>query len=161
MSMDDPEHGEDCECCANGLESFLEKVDDLTQRFGFAVVAVDNEAAMSYTVGLTALGLPEIVVFGLPQDVARHLLNAAGTLLRERRLPTDTPVEEIANLPLVFKSIPADVAEENLRVAAARAKGPIAALQMIFPDPKGLFPWEAGFAPHLALTQPTLYRSFH
>jgi len=64
---------------------------DLIERFGWAVRHVGagteaGEAPLSYTVGLTRFGHPELVCQGLPFDVAQSFLNLIGTEVQDGRI---------------------------------------------------------------------------
>jgi hypothetical protein len=98
----------------------------------------------SYTVGLTDHGKPEIVVTGLPQqraadllnDVAAHLVHADPPAPGERVALTDGPLIEIVQ-----------VAEPSahLNVAVALCGPQLTALQLVYADDRGHWPWDRGF----------------
>ena len=159
-------HGKDCECCKDGYGSFREKTDRLIKEYGVAVIGTAIETArdnlsMSYTIGLSDVGKPEIVVFGLPHETAMALLNDAALLQRDDLLKLNEPTQEIGNLPLIFKSVSTAVAANYIIQANVRAGRDLSVIQMVWPDPEGLFPWEPKFAKRFAPMQLALYQSAH
>ncbi|HEY3877405.1 MAG TPA: DUF4262 domain-containing protein [Trebonia sp.] len=98
----------------------------------------------AYTIGLAAHECPELVVTGLPYDRAAVLLNDyAGELLR-----TDPPVPgEVVALPGGPLAEIVRVTEPSVHLAVAAAvNGPeFTALQLVYADERGRWPWDAGF----------------
>jgi hypothetical protein len=112
-----------------------------------------------YTVGLTSQHLNEVLVFGLPIETAAVILNELG----RRRIEGEVfPPDQLFSLEatpvkLVLKSISAESAEEWLPMATDLAGGPIKAQQLVWPDPAGKFPWDAGFDQVFANAQKLLF----
>jgi hypothetical protein len=120
----------------------------LIERFGWAVEHVrvprgSAEAPSSYTVGLTAVGHPEIVLLGLPAAVAQDFLNAVAEKVRSGGSYTHgqrTADFTDDNGPVVFLRV-----EEPDRLVSAREMyGSVEALQLVWPDSAGHLPWEPG-----------------
>jgi Domain of unknown function (DUF4262) len=99
----------------------------------------------SYTVGLTDHGLPEIVVTGLSPERAAELLNdAAASAVDDGtppvpggrvRLRGGRPGEVVGVAePWVHLGVAAEMFEARLR-----------AVQLVYADSRGLWPWDAGF----------------
>ena len=58
------------------MDAFRDKLEEQIAEYGWAILSTGTETAageisMAYTIGLAEKGLPEIVVFGLPQRVAQ------------------------------------------------------------------------------------------
>lgn len=108
-----------------------------------------------YTVGLTKWNWhPEIIVFGLPHRVGGNLLNQLGAQVRDgRRYAAGEVLDDLlVDYPAHLVAV-ADTAEHF--GMARRLYGPdITALQLVWPDQDGRFPWEQGFA--LADLEPLL-----
>lgn len=125
---------------------------------GWVVVAVAPEASREerhhHTVGLTAQGLPEVVVHGLPFEVGGAVLDEVA-----RRMLTGE-AEVGARLPGVLEGV--DVVLVPTRrllsplTALTDAYGRVPVLQLVTPDLDGRFPWEPGFDTTFA--QPELWR---
>lgn len=110
----------------------------------------DDETKLiwAYTIGLTeSYGCPEIIVMGLNQGNASALIHAAVRQFQaEGPIPVGVPQDQIANLPVVFrKAAMAKIRPLMLGTFAYYQEVPWDALQLVLPDPKGLFPWEEGF----------------
>jgi hypothetical protein len=75
--------------------------DELIRTFGWTVAAVfpdedADEPGFTYTIGLAEKGLPELIVFALPPGAAQAILNdIAGQMVKGRKFPLDTPLDEI------------------------------------------------------------------
>lgn len=139
----------------------IEKIESLIAKHGHAVIATpievgDAQTWMAYTVGLSDAGLPEIAMFGVPQEYAQPILNEAARRLCAGSLPLHAPIAGIATMPLVFKPMRPAAAEERLLVATGR-RSDVSALQAVWPDEAGKFPWEDGCNTTLHACQPTLY----
>jgi hypothetical protein len=131
---------------ASGRGSIDQDLDALIHEYGWAVRHVGasaHEAAFSYTIGLSPLGLPEFVTTGMPFESSHEFLNmvaqetcdglplAHGT--RSTRL-TDSGDISFINV------------EDTRGLTAVRARyGKVVALQLIWPDSTGCYPWDAGY----------------
>jgi hypothetical protein len=126
----------------------LAELRGVIDRFGWAVLhdAGDRSSGtprLSYTVGLTALGHPELVTVGLPFEAAEKFLNLVGESVRaadhwEHGTTTDRFTD--ADSPVVFLR-----AEDTSRLTAvAEVYGQVDAVQLVWPDSTGKLPWAEG-----------------
>jgi Domain of unknown function (DUF4262) len=128
---------------------------------GWAVTAVlpdPGEAPYAYTVGLTELDAPELVITGLHHDIAHALLNDAaqrahdGTRWRHR--------QRVADLLAGYDAVIIDGTAHDLIVpgtAHARYGAEHVRLQqVVWPDPDGHHPWDSGYR-YPAAVQPLLH----
>ena len=126
---------------------YLAHLRELLQRHCWIVQGVQRDrhrAPYAYTVGLAAHARPELVVTGLPYDravdllnsVAEHVLHADAPRVGEVIPLRDGPVIEIVQ-----------VAEPSVHLSVAAAiNGPgVTALQLVYADDRGHWPWEAYF----------------
>jgi hypothetical protein len=105
------------------------------------------EPSSAYTVGLAAREHPEVIVMGLPPATGQQLLNdlvrpvLGGVQVFE---PGDVVHDLIAGFPACL--IEVLDSREHLKVANRiyGSGGPVAALQLVFPDREGLWPWDEG-----------------
>jgi len=158
--------GEECVVCNEGMASYMANIEKDIKEYGWAyvVTGIDTEAGlvrMGYTVGLSDIDLPEVIVFGLPPDVTVSYLNEAAKRLKNRSLVINQPLSDFGELPVCFKNIPADVGDGFLNIANERAEKKLASIQLIWSDPKGLFPWDAGFDANMRALQPILTPTIH
>jgi hypothetical protein len=140
-----------CWSCDNPTKTFDDFVDEVVQpaidRYGWFVQAVTSErgAPLAYTVGLTAMGLPELVVTGMAPRRAALLLNGmAAHWLHAEPLPAhgehaDTrggQCLEVVDLPHP---------EAHLFTATGLyGDDAVAAQQLVWADDRGRWPWERG-----------------
>jgi hypothetical protein len=130
---------------------YLEKVLEIIERTGWFVQGVSRDGLhppWAYTVGLTLAGRPELVVTGLPfaralcllNDVAEHVLHADVALTPgERTHLIGGPAIEIV-----------EMSETTARLVTAieiYGRG-IRALQLVYTDDRGQWPWERGYRGH-------------
>ncbi|WP_347110059.1 DUF4262 domain-containing protein [Paenarthrobacter sp. S56] len=128
----------------------------LIEKNGWAVrhVGAGDEPAFSYTVGLTALKHPEIVMEGLPFEVAQAFLNLMGEEVKAgRRFSPGSITTDLTEPPAPI----AFIAAENVTglTAVADVYGKIEALQAIWSDSTGRLPWEPSYR-NAADVQPLL-----
>lgn len=155
-------HDPECLCCTEGPEAYVKKLVETIEKFGHAVVGTQIEVvghmmSMTYTVGLSKVGLPELVIFGVGMRPATMILNTAVEMLSQGKIQPDVPVSEIANLPSVFKEVKPEVAGEFLNFARIFANKDPKTLQLVIPDPMGKFPWDEDFDVNFMMMQAPLY----
>ena len=148
---------------------YMKKIQATIAKHGVAiqgVFATEGEPGLnfSYTVGLTAHDHPEFIIFGLDPMRAARILNA----LARPVLDTNVRWQLGPNLE-VFRGYPAELVEvvdstEYLNVAnelyaeplwANADRKSVDAIQVVYPDAEGLWPWEPGSR---VLGQPVLGR---
>jgi hypothetical protein len=141
------------------FDDLFSDINNYIKQYGCSIIATEtDDTSMSYTVGLSDSDLPEIVVFGLPPVSAHAILNDAAKLLKEDKLPLDTPISELANLPVVCKQVPAERGVGYINVANTRAGKPVNLIQLVWPDKEGHFPWQEKFDKKLRKFQLSLYQ---
>lgn len=139
-------------------DEYWQSILDLVDEHGWAVTVVfggeDDQGGLtpsfSYTVGLSAKGLPDLLIFGLPEQSAHPILNAIVRKAFDGQiaLRDGQVVREAANLPLKLRVI--EPAEKGLETAlgarrfAAENGHEAQILQVLWPDLAGTFPDEPG-----------------
>jgi hypothetical protein len=133
---------------------------------GVAECGADREPVMAYTVGMIEnFGHPELIIFGVPAKIAATVLNVLGAsfVSTGHTVPIDVPLENLfCRHPIVAKMARVDLAALYALLAAERAqtKGHrLSAVQLVWPDIKGHFPWEAAYDESLDRLQPRLFES--
>jgi hypothetical protein len=100
----------------------------------------------SFTVGLWhRLCQPEIVVFGLPDDVAHELLDLVADLAADGRrfLAGSVHDDLLEGYPVRFRAVPKAHFGAYLGAAVWAHEGDgFDAVQLIWPDKQGRWPWE-------------------
>jgi len=147
------------------LDPSEQKLLDDVAEFGVHVVHVpedDEGPGYSFTVGLWhSFEQPEIVVFGLDQDIAHDVLNAiADEAAEERKYLADTRHDDVLiGYPVRFLGVPKQRHDDVLGAAVWAYDGAdFPAVQLVWPDKQGRWPWEPGVREGFAEAQPVLGR---
>lgn len=140
-----------------------QKVIDDVREYGWHVVNVLAEGDLpefTYTIGLYQnYRHPEILVYGLPRDRAHPIVNELGEGIRngEVYLTGKTYGEILQKYSCTFRAIPSSQYLEHLGWAMWFYEGPeFPALQLVYPDSAGRWPWQDGVAEGFRQRQPIL-----
>lgn len=123
---------------------------------GFAVAAVDADedrqvAGYAYTVGLPAVGHPELVVAGLGHQHARRLLRELGERVAGGAGLADGAAVRAHSIN------PPELRTFVLTEPVLGAGQPVPALQVVYADFRGAYPWEPAYCyPHWVQPVPAL-----
>lgn len=125
--------------------------------------AGDDEApGYSYTVGLwEAFGQPEVLVYGLPAEVAEDLLQTVADQNDEgvTYLPDSRHDGLIDGYPVRFFAVPGRLVAELCKVAIWAYEGAeLPVVQLVWPDKQGRWPFEPGVREGFRDSQPVLAR---
>lgn len=130
---------------------------------GWHVIKVpedDEGPGFAYSVGLhTTFGHAEVIVFGLELDIMHRMINNVGEEVRggRRLAPGDLSAEVLEGCDVAFRGVEPRHLGEYLGFARRiHGGGGFSAIQMVWPDPEGRFPWDAGFPDPLRARQPML-----
>lgn len=136
-----------CEHPGATWQDYLGHLRELLEEHCWIVQGVQRERhrpPYAYTVGLAARRRPELVVTGLPYDRAVDLLDRVAAHVVDADAPRPGEV-----LPLPGGSVAeiVRVAEPGVHLAVAAAiNGPgFSALQLVYADERGHWPWDRGF----------------
>lgn len=138
------------------------------EKYGFHVAIIPGDGyspAFAYTIGLfKTYGYPELICFGLHQDLLHSVLWSGKELLDKQPLP---------DLSVGYPDFIGDYDVRLLTVDKAWYKyyfgygiwfnqsQDFPALQIVWPDKKALFPWEEDFNPAWKAGQPLLDRNLN
>ncbi|OBY30388.1 DUF4262 domain-containing protein [Mycolicibacter kumamotonensis] len=128
------------------VADWLDEIDDTKTRCGWAVQYVeDDRRPYAYTVGLTDYGLPELLVSGVsPRRAARMLSRFAEQFVR-RGAPT--PGEQLTMLGgSLVEIVEVEQPGVHMYVAAAFYGDRARALQLVWADGRGHWPWVSSFS---------------
>lgn len=144
-------------------EAIARKVRADIERVGWHLVLVppdEHTPGWAHSIGLwERFGHPELVVFGSDLSVLGPLLNALGARVRAgQRLEADTELEGVLQgLPLAVRAVAPRWVQTFLGNAAWHAGHPdLPALQVVWPDARGRFPWDPACDPDWRDEQPRL-----
>jgi hypothetical protein len=155
-----------------GIQHVINTCNERIQKYGFTCMGIGADVdaqppkpPFTYTVGLTqSYGHPELIVFGLPFETAMGVLAEAARRIRSGELVCKdggTDHKLLQGYPATFRAIPSPAVRKHMKVARVIEGDDIKALQIIWPDAHGRFPWETGADPAVAPAQPLLYQSLH
>lgn len=171
---DDHKFDPECAHCKNlaaGMseeEAFNARLDDLKsiiERVGVAVIGVGEDRVLGipaffYSIGLTALGKPEVILFGLPTKFGMQTINRYFFEVRDGKITSEPQVlNEWFNLPVHVIKVddePAHVFGNQAYQFYQRENPALEPefVQLVFTDRNGVAPWEDGFEAHFV--QPVL-----
>ena len=147
-----------------GLKEFDQKLLKTLEEWGWFVLSVgagDSEPAFSYSIGLYEhFKHPEIILFGLDFGVMHRLINDAAGKIKEgyryedRRRESDLLKDYECEFRLVRPK--RYVGLLNYAIWYYHGKE-FPALQLVWPDSKGNFPWESDFDERFKKDQLLLY----
>ena len=125
------------------LDDYFDVLREKMRKDGWAVQYVEDRIPFAYTIGLHDCGLPELLVTGVSPQRALRLLNAAAR--EAMRGLTLTPGEQITlgTGPLI-EIVEVDHPDAHMNWAVAFG-GPIRAIQLVWADGRGRWPWGPGF----------------
>jgi len=144
------------------IQAHLAQLQNLIDEHGWAVHAVEGTSQgrpqFAHTVGFQdAFDHPEVVVYGLPERLSGRILNGLGELIRQGNAPrveTRTP-DVISNYDVVFIPVTDPAADDDLIILGAMWEGrQNRAVQLVWPDSDGHFPWNPECDPATAQNQP-------
>ncbi len=135
-----------------------EKLEALVRSRGWAVVTVSGSPGFSYSVGLAERELPEIIVFGVGTEQGPKIVgDYARSVIERGPMAINSALEGVIDgFRAVLRRLTSPEAEQYLKAAWVRSAGAMTAMQMVWPDPKGNFPWEGGFDASFLSFQPLL-----
>ena len=127
------------------LTKFFAGVQDVIARQGWAVQYVfptreDPVQPFAYTVGLTSFGRPELIVVGLPPDIACLVLNhTAQQHITHPVSPGDT-LRPGLSVPLRAVYVPKSVQDQCAGVARSLYGDTVTLVQLMWPSNTGRWP---------------------
>jgi hypothetical protein len=124
------------------------------------VSASDSHPAFAYSMGLyETFNHPEIILCGLDLEVMHRLINDAAKRIRQgQRYYENCRYDDlIVGYPCEFRKVNPSRYDGLLNYAIWYYRGAVfPVLQLIWPDPAGLFPWEGGSDDFSRKNQPIL-----
>lgn len=130
------------------FEAYLEQCRDRIRTYGFVIQQAGSNG-WAYTIGLSSTLGYELACVGLPPEVTFPVINNLAAFLRGKDVPDDQPIAEVANQPVVLRTISLNEEPEIgvlLGVARALEMVPSNLRQMFWPDPSGHFPGSAEYS---------------
>lgn len=145
-----------------------EKISSDVAKYGFHVAIVPGDGyspAFAYTIGLhKTYGYPELICFGLPQDLLHSLLWSGKELLDKQPVPDQSIgyPDFIGDYDVRFLTVDKAWYKYYFGYGIWFNQGQeFPALQIVWPDKKALFPWQEDFNPDWKAGQPLLDRNLN
>jgi hypothetical protein len=147
-----------------GNDDAEQRVIDDIERVGWHLVGIEDDAegpGFAYSIGLYhSFGQPEIILFGLGDTATMfQIVNDIGEQMRQGGNFEDwyENDELLENYRCLFRHVEREQYREYLGYATWFYEGPeFPALQCVWPDRSGNYPWESGFSATLHDRQPIL-----
>jgi hypothetical protein len=128
-------------------EDYLDELRETIRVHGWAVQGVeDDRLPYAYTIGLQDRGLPELLVTGLSQESAARVLNDVAVAAVGGRVFEPGTHIAVGDGPLL-EIVEVDHPDAHLNFAVALCGPDIRALQLVWADDRGRWPWAAGWGP--------------
>lgn len=127
------------------LGDYLDLVRENVRARGWAVQFVEDERRpFAYTIGLHERGLPELLVTGLAPKQSSWLLNTFAKRALVRRRPA---AGDRVSLPAGtrLELVDVDHPDAHMGIAVAIEGAGISAVQLVWADDRGRWPWAPGF----------------
>ncbi len=142
------------------LTAFDKKVLPTLEEWGWYVISVADEPRFSYSIGLFEhFKHPEIIVFGLDSQRSHRIVNDAGRRIREgHRYTLGVRYSDLLkDYDCEFRVVDPTRYDGFLNYALHYYRGSsFPALQLIWPDTHGNFPWDSDFEERFRADQPLL-----
>jgi hypothetical protein len=138
------------------------------RRVGWSVIQIEPDdeddpgPVYSFSVGLLHThGHPEIILLGLPHEVAGQIINGIGDAAAAGgRIEPGRTYDDFASVPLAFVTVDPAHYKEYVGYALWLYGGPaFPMLQCVWPLKSGHYPWDAGYDKEGAAIQPLLGRA--
>ena len=129
-----------------GVDDYLDELRRTMSEHGWAVQYVEGgRSPFAYTVGLHDCGLPELLITGVSAQRAGRLLNAVATDMMSGQTLAPGRKLAVRSGPLVEV---VEVANPDVHMPWAVAFGgpDVKALQLVWADGRGRWPWAAAFS---------------
>lgn len=135
------------------MTNLKSKIISKIEEYGLGVIAVSpdpNEAPpFAYSIGLSLSYGHEILVEGLPPELSHYLINEVAQALPKRGIPLSHScvvkglLQDNMPIALVEADSPSIQSTRTIQVSETIAVDDYSVLQIIIPDPQGVFPWES------------------
>ncbi len=154
------------QCRGESPEEVLRKAIKDVNTFGWHVMIVLSDGrvpAWAYSIGLyRTFGHPEIVLFGMPDEMMHRVINDVGREVRSGR-PVAVDVDRtdlFENARCIFRTVHRKWYPDVLARAVWFYGGDgFPAVQLFWPDERQHYPWEREFNRRFWRAQPLLFRA--
>ena len=124
-------------------DDYFDLLREKMRKHGWAIQFVESRRPFAYTIGLHDCGLPELLVTGVSPARARRLLNAVARDAM-RGLPLTPGKQFTLDTGPRIEIVEVDHPDAHMGWAVAFG-GPIRAVQLVWADGHGRWPWARNF----------------
>lgn len=119
-----------------------EKIAQNIRRHGWMSLSVSADSNFTYTTGLSEKGWPELIVFGVPGQVAHDIITK---IVQKNVCPTEGERFQYNGFPAVLRAVPSEAACRQYAVqACAYYERLLPISQVVLSDKNKVLPWEPG-----------------
>lgn len=144
-----------CDHPDSTIEEYFDELRETIRRHGWAVQYIeDDRRPFAYTIGLHDRGLPELLITGQLPPRSVSVLNAVANAAVNGSV--FLPGEHMAlGDEVLIEFVEVDHPDAHLKFAVALGGPEVRALQLVWADERGRWPWAAGWG-HGRRRQPVL-----
>lgn len=147
-----------CDSPSGTTEEYLQELRATIRDHGWVVQYVESDKRpVAYTVGLHSRGLPELMMTGLTAEVACRVLNSIGHMIVDEGTVLAPAVHIDYEDRFLIEVVAVEHPDVHLKFAVDIYGPNIRALQLVWADDRGRWPWDAGWG-HGRRRQPVLGR---
>ena len=133
-----------CDHPGSTVDDYLAEIRAKIRRRGWTVQYVeDDRVPYAYTIGLTHHGLPEFLMTGISPELALQVLGGIAESAPEVDVP-EPGERRIFRGGTLVEVVEVEQPDAHMNAAVA-IYGPLRALQLVWADGRGRWPWAAGF----------------
>jgi Domain of unknown function (DUF4262) len=145
-----------CDNPEGTTEEYLDELRGTISDHGWAVQFVeDDKRPFAYTVGLHARGLPELLITGLNAQISAIVLNSIAHTIVDDGMSLAPAVHIDYEDRFLIEVVEVEHPDVHLEFAVAICGPEIRALQLVWADDRGRWPWDVGWG-HGRRRQPVL-----
>jgi uncharacterized protein DUF4262 len=128
------------------VDDYLDELRRTMREHGWAVQYVESDRTpFGYTVGLHDCGLPELLITGVPAQRAERLLNTVARDMMDGKALSPGQKIAVRSGPLV-EAVEVANPDAHMTWAVAFGGPEVRALQLVWADGRGRWPWAAAFS---------------
>jgi hypothetical protein len=138
------------------LDDYLDILRDTVKDHGWAVQYVESERRpFTYTIGLHDLGLPELLITGLPPQTSARLLNSIAHQIVDDGVFLRPAMHIDYQSEFLLEVVEIEHPDVHLKFAVEICGPKIRAFQLVWTDDHRRWPWDRGWS-HGRRRQPVL-----
>jgi hypothetical protein len=127
-------------------EDYLDELRETISGHGWAVQFVEHDKRpFAYTIGLHDRGLPELLISGLPPDIATRVLNSIAHMIVDDGTVLAPAMHIDYQDRFLIEVVEVEHPDVHLKFAVKLCGSDVRALQLVWADTRGRFPWEPGW----------------